>query len=117
MIIGVVFSMFYNFFYPPFAYRNPYPPVNISQFQQSLQTYPSFLLEAMNLVENFEKSPENMTLLMEAAQASQDNEVDRIVNQATGDFNVQTSYTPMSVTFTLTHDQSPCCRLTLNLSW
>lgn len=109
--------MFYYPFYPLYDYRYSYPPVNVSKFQESLKSSSSLLQEATILVENLEKSPENMQRLMEAAQASQDKEVDKIINQASGDVNVETSYTPSSVTFTLTGEQPPCCRLKLNLRW
>ncbi len=91
--------------------------MNISIFQESLQMSPQLLQQAIQFMNQLNQSPENIHDLMEAAQAGQDEEVDKITNQASGDLDVKTSYTPMSVTFRLTHDDIPCCTLTLNLIW
>ncbi|MCE7793996.1 hypothetical protein K8O68_16530 [Salipaludibacillus sp. CUR1] len=101
-------------------WRRQYPPVDPSLFQQSLQTYASLTARGNLLIERLLASPETMQQLMEAAQAGQNETVNRIVHAAAGTTDITTSYTPMSVTFNLTADTpqlSPCCRMTMNLRW
>ncbi|WP_416148372.1 hypothetical protein ACM26V_19435 [Salipaludibacillus sp. HK11] len=110
--------MFYGPSYPWFRYmNNRYPTIDISTFQVSLQKSSNLIQSATNTVENLQASPDTMNRLMVAAQASQDDEVDAIMNEVTGPIKVETSYTPISVNFTFIDDQAPCCRLTLNLQW
>ncbi|UTR13259.1 hypothetical protein MM221_11430 [Salipaludibacillus sp. LMS25] len=108
----------------PFYYRYPvntYPPVDTTLFQQSLQTYPSLLEKGHDVVQHFTSSPQRMQQLMTAAQAGQDNEVDRIMQEVAGPFDVSTSYTPMSVTFIISINGANavfnCCRLHMYLRW
>ncbi|MCR6097961.1 hypothetical protein HXA31_18900 [Salipaludibacillus agaradhaerens] len=108
----------------PFYYRYPvntYPPVDTTLFQQSLQTYPSLLEKGRDVVQHFTTSSVRMQQLMTAAQAGQDEEVDRIMQEVAGPFDVRTTYTPMSVTFTISINQAnaapQCCRLQMYLRW
>ncbi|PYZ91981.1 hypothetical protein CR194_17435 [Salipaludibacillus keqinensis] len=112
--------MYYRPIYAPHYYRNrQYPPVDISIFQQSLQTYPSLLSKADQVIDSLRNSPDKMHRIMEAAQAGQDNEVEEIINEAGTSLNVSISYTPMSMTLTFTDapQSALCCRLTMYIRW
>lgn len=100
--------------------NRPYPPVDISLFQESVSEYPALLETADATLQAVSKSPEMMHQLMESAQAGKDEEVNRIIEEASGTANAITTYTPMSVTIIFQSegpDSPPCCRLTMNLRW
>ncbi|GAE27425.1 hypothetical protein JCM9140_3572 [Halalkalibacter wakoensis JCM 9140] len=56
---------------------------------------------------------------MDAAQASDDAEVDRIIRETGVPTVVETSYSPTGVTFTLRDEAAgiPCCTLTMYIRW
>ena len=112
--------------YYPYYIRNcrpedyPYPPVDITLFQQSLNAY-QLLLQHGNVVINYlTSSTEIMYRLMHHAQAGNRVEVDHIIRESGVPTIVETSFTPTGVTFTLFADSEAfprCCTLTMNLRW
>ncbi|MDT8858676.1 hypothetical protein N0O92_00440 [Alkalihalobacillus sp. MEB130] len=106
----------------PYYYRqqdSPFPPVDISFFQKSLVTYQTLLEHGQTIINHFVSSREKMTQLMDAAQASDDAEVDRLIRETGVPTVVETSYSPTGVTFTLRGDvgDAQCCTLTMYLRW
>ncbi|ADU29455.1 hypothetical protein [Evansella cellulosilytica] len=113
-----------NYYHPYLYYRQnndyPYPPVDIEQFQKSLEAYQQLVKDGETVLNKLHSSPDLMYRLMHHAQAGNDVEVDKIVKETGVATVVNTSYTPMSVTFTLHAEapaQSRCCTLTMNLRW
>ncbi|MFC0559366.1 hypothetical protein [Halalkalibacter alkalisediminis] len=109
--------MFYQAYYQfePTPYRQ-FPPVDTSTFEQSLQTFQALLEQGRTLVNSLVTSEERMFQLMDAAQRSDDQEVDRIIRETGIASIVETSYSPTGVSFTL-RTEPPCCTLTMYLVW
>ncbi|WP_332634458.1 hypothetical protein [Halalkalibacter flavus] len=107
---------------PPYCYRqqeSPFPPVDISFFKQSLTAYQTLLEHGSIVINSLVTSEEKMTQLMNAAQASDDATVDRIIRETGVPTIVETSYNPTGVTFTLRAEAggTPCCTLTMYIRW
>ncbi|MDQ0257778.1 hypothetical protein J2S74_005240 [Evansella vedderi] len=116
---------YYPNYYQPYSYYRqnndyPYPPVNIEQFQKSLEAYQQLIKDGEVVLHQLRSSPDLMYRLMYHAQAGNDAEVDKIIKETGVTTVVETSYTPTSVTFTLYAEapvQSRCCTLSMNLRW
>ncbi|MFC0469659.1 hypothetical protein ACFFHM_03715 [Halalkalibacter kiskunsagensis] len=116
--------MFYQNYGPyyPYYYRRPessFPPVTIEYFENSLTAYLTLLEHGRIVINSLVSSQETMVQLMEAAQASDDTQVDQIIKSTGVPSIVETTYTPTGVTFTLsaTVGGSQCCRLTMFIRW
>ncbi|OLO39159.1 hypothetical protein BTR23_08865 [Alkalihalophilus pseudofirmus] len=115
--------MYYHRPYYPYYNRPedyPYPPIDITFFEQSLQAYQILVQHGTVVINRLAASRELMYQLMYSAQAGDDDEVDRIIRATGVPTIVDTSYTPNSVTFTLYADADDfpqCCTLTMNLRW
>ncbi|WP_096440326.1 hypothetical protein [Alteribacter populi] len=106
--------------HPYYRPEYPYPPINISLFQQSLLSYQELLQHGAIVLNSLVSSPKMMHELMYYAQAGNDMEVDRVIKATGVPSIVETSYTPNSVTFKLFADADVfpnCCTLTMNLIW
>lgn len=108
------YQVYYQFRPCPSHYRQ-FPPVDTTTFQQSLQTYQTLLEDGRIIIDHFVSSEEKMVELMDAAQRSNDEEVDRIIRETGIQTIAETSYTPTGVTFTLRAE--PCCSLTMYMRW
>jgi hypothetical protein len=108
--------MFYQAYYQfhPDYFRQ-FPPVDTSTFQQSLAAYQALLNQGGAVINGLVGSQDRMFRLMDAAQRSDDEEVDRVIRETGVQTIVETSYTPTGVTFTLRAEQ--CCTLTMYLRW
>ncbi|WP_227937331.1 hypothetical protein [Alkalihalobacillus deserti] len=108
--------MFYQVYYQfhP-AYYRQFPPVDTSKFEQSLQTFKTLLEQGKVVVNSLVSSQDKMFQLMDAAQKSDDEEVDRIIRETGVQTIAETSYTPSGVTFTLRADE--CCTLKMYIAW
>ncbi|WP_332695814.1 hypothetical protein [Halalkalibacter lacteus] len=116
-----MFQQNYGPFYP-YYYRRPessFPPVTIEYFGKSLTAYLTLLEHGRIIINSLVTSQDTMVQLMEAAQASDDAQVDQVIKSTGVPSVVETSYTPTGVTFTLRADAegSQCCRLTMYLRW
>lgn len=112
----------YPFYHSPYCRQQdyPFPPVDFTLFEQSLLAYQT-LMQHGNIVINYlTSSTDIMYQLMYAAQASDFDEVDRIIRASGVPTIVDTSFTPTGVTFTLFADAPGvprCCTLTMQLRW
>ncbi|RKL67126.1 hypothetical protein CR203_11480 [Salipaludibacillus neizhouensis] len=104
--------------YPVYRPEDVYPPVEIDIFQQSLSTSQSLLQHGMTLINGF-SSEAFIQQFMNAAQAGKREEVHRIIQTIGVPIDIETSFNPSGITFTLRDNQndSPCCRLKLYLTW
>ncbi|WP_018924514.1 hypothetical protein [Salsuginibacillus kocurii] len=105
---------------PVVRQRNPYGPVDITYFEQSLSASQQLLNEASQLIQSLEASPELMDDLMTAAQADDKEEVNEIIESIGIPTDVETTYNPSSVTFKLVADAPHslhCCTLTIRVQW
>ncbi|WP_034626640.1 hypothetical protein [Halalkalibacter okhensis] len=99
--------------------ESPFPPVDTSMFNQALLAYQTLLTHGSIIINSLVSSEEKMKQLMDAAQASDDADVDRIIRETGVPTIVETSYNPTGVTFTLRSDAggTPCCTLTMYIRW
>ncbi|MBU9712186.1 hypothetical protein [Evansella tamaricis] len=100
--------------------NSPFPPVKTELFEESLYAYEELMEQGKIILNSLQSSKELIRELMNAAQESNDEEVDRIIQSTGVSSIVNTSYTPNGVTFTLYADSesvSRCCTLTMYLRW
>ncbi|WP_156906560.1 hypothetical protein [Alteribacter aurantiacus] len=126
MYVPRIYPVFYSwpcpFWYYP-LYRLPessYPPVETSLFAQSLQESQALIEHGRTIVTHLAANEGKMYDLMTAAQAGNDDQVDQIVGSTGVPIDVETSYTPRSVTFRLRQSTATiprCCTLTMNIVW
>ncbi|WP_026673234.1 hypothetical protein [Alkalihalobacterium bogoriense] len=116
-------SYYYYYPYVPRYYRQneyPYPPVNIALFETSLSKYQQLIQHGNRLVTSLASSQDLMYQIMYSAQEGDRDTVDRIIREIGVPTEVNTTFTPTGVTFTLFEDAEGlprCCTLTMNLRW
>lgn len=114
----------YPYRYNPYPYNvyrpenYTYPPVEIDMFQQSLSTSQTLIQHSMTLVNGF-SSDAFIREFMSAAQEGKREEVDRLIQTIGVPIDIETTFTPSGVSFTLRDNAnaSSCCRLQLYLAW
>ena len=111
--------MYYqNPYYSYFPIIRPYPPVDTSTFEQSVNAFQKTVVEASTILRMFAE-PQFAKTLMSAAQSGNQQEVDRLIKSIGTNTPVTTQYTPGGILLTI-HAQaqsSQCCTLTMFLKW
>lgn len=116
--------MYRYHYYPYVSYQHRpenyvYPPIDTSIFQQSLFTYQTMFQHGMMLLNSFSSSTFT-NQLMTAAQEGNRNEVNRLIDTIGVPAEIQTTFTPTGITFTIQNNANQtvaCCRLTMFLKW
>lgn len=103
---------------PP-GQRDPFPPVDIKQFNLSARRFREIMKQADLFIGKVIASDEFARQLKEAAQASNQGEVDRLIRSTGVTVSYQLLYTPdgLRIDFANNDSQSSCCRLRMNLGW
>ncbi|MBM7097875.1 hypothetical protein JSY36_19235 [Bacillus sp. H-16] len=107
-------------YYPLYRPEGLFPPVETTLFEQSLRASRELFNHGQTVVDDLAASETKMLNLMNAAQAGDDKKVDQIVQSTGVPVDVETTYTPTSVTFRLRNSTAGiarCCTLTINLVW
>jgi DNA-directed RNA polymerase beta' subunit len=109
---------FHPFLHYPVIIRQ-LPEVNPNQFIQSAQHSLSILVDAQIILNKIANSKEFSRNLMNAAQESKTQEVDKLI-KSIGTKNIpKIAYNPDGITFNFDHKHSPphCCYISFQLRW
>lgn len=100
-------------------YRFPYPPVDPSLFTQSANETKNLLEDASLVLTKIAESKEFASNVMNAAQKSNSEEVERLIKSTGVQSHVDTTYNPdgMNLTFSSKIEGSDCCKLDIALRW
>jgi len=113
--------MYYNpmyYHYPQYYWNRQYPPVDTAIFLKSVTAFQKISKEAGTILEKFSEQ-QFAYQLMDAAQAGNQGEVDRLIKSIGNSTPVTTQYTPDGLLLTIHADAdgSKCCTLTMYLRW
>ncbi|MBB4826018.1 hypothetical protein HNO89_003255 [Sporosarcina luteola] len=97
----------------------PFPPVDIKKFNLSARRYQAILKQVDLFTGSIIASDHFARQLMEAAQASNQAEVDRLIRSTGITVSYQLLYTPdgLRIDFANNDSQSNCCHLRMVLGW
>ncbi|QTD42037.1 hypothetical protein [Sporosarcina sp. Te-1] len=98
---------------------DPFPPVDIKRFNLSARRYQEIIKQADLFTRSIVASDQFARQLMEAAQASNKSEVDRLIRSTGITVSYQLLYTPdgLRIDFANNDSQSNCCHLRMVLGW
>lgn len=96
-----------------------FPPVNPEQFHQSANQTKILMKEASKVLNKLADSKEFDQKIMTAAQASQTEEVKRLIKSAGVTSDVDVQYTPdgLRIEFKPAANGYDCCKLQIGLRW
>lgn len=99
-------------------YYRPYPAVDISTFEKSVEAFPKTFEEARTILKKLSER-KFASQLMSLAQQGKQREVDDLIKTIGTHSPVTTDYTPDGIRLTIheTSQGSPCCALTMSLRW
>ncbi|UOQ84936.1 hypothetical protein [Gracilibacillus salinarum] len=114
----------YPYFIPAYSnyhhWQRPYPPVDPNTLYQSANQSQKILQEARMVLTKFAESKEFDTELMNAAQASNHEEVRRLIHSI-GDISskIEVHFNPDSIRleFSSNDANSDCCHVIIALRW
>lgn len=99
--------------------RDPFPPVDTRKFNASAKRYKQVLNEANLFIGTLTASDDFARKLMDAAQRSDQKEVERLVRSTGVTIKYNLSYTPsgIRIDFSNSDAENGCCMLRMALSW
>ncbi|MCJ8008221.1 hypothetical protein ACFFF5_11330 [Lederbergia wuyishanensis] len=109
-------------FYPfpsPFCTRQMFPTISTKQFIQSTEKYRILVNEANKLINKISTSPKLAQDIMEAAQKSNQQKVNQLIQSTGITVKTKTHFNPDGIVVELSNakDPSDCCTLKLALRW
>ncbi|WLR41262.1 hypothetical protein LC087_09960 [Bacillus carboniphilus] len=102
--------------YPPFIpyYYRPFPAISPNTFIESAKTIPPYLKDLTSLAEKISSDRQYSEQLMNAAQESDQQKVDSLIQGLNLEHSIKTTYTPDGVRFEIS---STRCRVSMSLRW
>jgi hypothetical protein len=99
--------------------QRPFPEVNPTKLHDSAVAFQALMKEANVILTKLEDSESFAIQLMEAAQQSNHDEVDRLIQSTGVNKNVKTTFNPDGVKMELISQSNDleCCRLLMSLRW
>ncbi|MCM3638973.1 hypothetical protein M3152_14815 [Sporosarcina luteola] len=99
--------------------RSPFPPVNTRKLNESAKRFKQVMNEANLFIGTLTASDDFARRLMDAAQRSDQQEVERLVRSTGVTIKYNLSYTPsgIQIDFSNSDAQSSCCTLRMALGW
>lgn len=114
----------YHFYSPehahrPYWNRQQFPNVNPALFMSSAKHMQAIMRDASILLERMSSSQEFSYAIMEAAQKSDQQQVDTLIKNTGIEASPKISYTPdgLKLNFEVIAENLNCCQLTLSLRW
>lgn len=106
-----------HLYYP--VYLREFPEVNPNQFIHSAKNSLDLLTDAQLLLNKINSSNVFSKNMMQAAQMSHTEEVDKLIQTTGIKTRPKISYNPDGITFTFDHKSTPphCCLLSIQLKW
>lgn len=110
------------YFQYPYTYYNPYrplPPVDTKMFIKSAKCVQTLMSSATVIVNKFASSHRFAYDIMNAAQYSNMNEVEKLLNTLGTKDKPKISYTPdgINIEFNTDEDEVNICHLTIKIRW
>ncbi|WP_110113743.1 hypothetical protein [Bacillus sp. CGMCC 1.16541] len=108
--------------YPPsllYTTRNPFPPVDISIFKQSLATMPQVLDDVRLFINKMNTKQGLAYKIKDAAQHSNTKEVEKLIKSTGVQSDIEASFTPdnIRILFVYKNGELDCCHITLAIRW
>ena len=99
--------------------KSPFPQVDTRKFNASAERFKEVMNQASQFIGTLTSSDDFAQQLMNAAQRSEQNEVERLVRSTGVTINYTLSYTPsgIRIDFSNSDAQNSCCALRMALSW
>ncbi|WP_262176832.1 hypothetical protein [Saccharococcus sp. Marseille-Q5394] len=99
--------------------RSPFPPVNTRKLNESAKRFKQVMNEANLFIGTLTASDDFARRLMDAAQRSDQKEVERLVRSTGVTIKYNLSYTPsgIRIDFSNSDAQNSCCTLRMALGW
>ncbi|MCM3745190.1 hypothetical protein M3193_13705 [Sporosarcina luteola] len=99
--------------------RSPFPPVNTRKLNESAKRFKQVMNEANLFIGTLTASDDFARRLMDAAQRSDQKEVERLVRSTGVTIKYTLSYTPsgIRIDFSNSDAQNSCCTLRMALGW
>ncbi|OZI12263.1 hypothetical protein CEW92_07230 [Bacillaceae bacterium SAS-127] len=120
-----MYSAYQNrYFYPyylhyPTIHQRVYPQVDVTLFKQSAESMKKLLKETTLLVNKLSSSPSFAYQVMNAAQQSNQKEIERLIKSAGVTSKAEISFNPDNIHLELSSKtgSTNCCHLTVALRW
>lgn len=99
--------------------RSPFPPVDTRKFNASANRFKQVMNQANLFIGRLTSSDDFARRLMDAAQRSDKNEVERLVRSTGVTIKYTLNYTPsgIRIDFSNSDTENSCCTLRMALSW
>ncbi|WP_252504350.1 hypothetical protein [Sporosarcina sp. Marseille-Q4943] len=99
--------------------RSPFPPVDTRKFSASAERFKQVMNQANLFIGTLTASDDFARRLMDAAQRSDQKEVERLVRSTGVTIKYNLSYTPsgIRIDFSNSDAQNSCCALRMALNW
>lgn len=103
----------------PFQVQNAFPPVNTEKLHTSAERFQLLIHDARLLVDKIASDPAFANELMNAAQLSDQEQVDQLVMSTGVTIKANAHFSPSGIRFEFdsTEQGAGCCKLDMHLMW